>query len=253
MILASLVLGLAANEPFVEKLPGTAVEFKMVPIAAGKVKIGEKTVEVKPFFMSETEATWDMFDGFLLSGEPSKPYEQREFAPDAIARPSRSYHLPDLGWGHKGFPVINVTQETATMFCRWLSATTKKKYRLPTEAEWEWAAREASEGDFKLSSEELAKREWFGGSLETTSAVGKKAANKLGLLDILGNVGEWAVDMAGKPVLCGGDFSSDSSLVKPSARRYYSPDWQMTDPQIPKSRWWLADGWFAGFRVVCEP
>lgn len=253
-MVAGLVFALVAQQAFVQKLPDAALEFKMVPVPGGKVKIGGKSFVVKPVFMGATEATWELFDAFLLSGEPSQPYDQTKYGPDAIARPSRSYHLPDLGWGHKGYPVINITSETAEMFCRWLSKATKKKYRLPTEAEWEFAAREGKEGEWKLSKPELAKREWFEENSEsTTSPVGKRAPNALGLFDILGNVGEWAMDMAGKPVLCGGDFQYSAAKMTPSARRYYDPDWQMTDPQIPKSRWWLADGWFAGFRVVCEP
>jgi len=242
------------QEPYTEKLPNSTVEFKMVPVPGGKIKIGEKTVEVKPFFMAATETTWDLFDGYLLSGEPSKPYDQTQFPADAIARPSRSYNLPDLGWGHQGYPVISVSSFTADMFLRWLRSVTKKNYRLPTEAEWEWAAREAKDGEWKLSSEELGKREWYSGNnYNTTSPVGKRAPNALGLYDMLGNTSEWAIDLSGKPVLCGGDFSFEPPAMKPGARRYYSPDWQTTDPQIPKSRWWLSDGWFAGLRVVCDP
>jgi formylglycine-generating enzyme required for sulfatase activity len=226
----------------------------MLPVPGGKVQIGGKTLEVAPFFMAATETTWEVFDAFLLSGEPSKPYDPTKFGPDAIARPSRSYHLPDLGWGHKGYPVINVTSETAEMFCRWLSSVTKKKYRLPTEAEWELAAREASSGEWKPARDELLRREWCEeNNFNTSSPVGKRTPNALGLFDLLGNVGEWAIDLSGKPVLCGGDFHTPVASLSPSMRRYYAPDWQMTDPQIPRSRWWLSDGWFAGFRVVCEP
>lgn len=242
------------SEPYVEKLPGSTLEFKMMPVSGGKVKIGEKTVVVRPFFMAATETPWELFDAYLLSGEPSKPYDQTKYPVDAIARPSRSYHLPDLGWGHKGFPVINISCESALMFCRWLSSVTHKKYRLPTEAEWELAAREGNEGEWKLSETDLAKREWYSGNnFSTSSPVGKRAPNAFGLFDMLGNVGEWAVDVQQEPVLCGGDFNYEAAKMIPSARRRYSPDWQMTDPQLPKSRWWLSDGWFCGFRVICEP
>ena len=69
LLLCSAV-GLQA-EPYVEKLPESTAEFKMVPIPGGSVKIADQTVEVKPFFMATTETTWDIFDQFLLSGEPS--------------------------------------------------------------------------------------------------------------------------------------------------------------------------------------
>jgi formylglycine-generating enzyme required for sulfatase activity len=251
MFLGLIALTVRPPEPFIEKLAGSAVEFKMVPVAGGKIKLGDKTVEVKPFYIASTETTWEVFDAYLLSGEPSKPYDQTKFAPDAIARPSRSYHLPDLGWGHKGYPVINISDETAEMCCRWLSSVTKKKYRLPSEAEWELAARGGTDAD--VGESDIAKQEWCReNSDEKTNAVGKKIANGFGLFDMLGNVGEWGYDLAGKPVLCGGDFQYPAAKVKASLRRYYDPDWQMTDPQIPKSRWWLSDGSFAGFRVVCD-
>ncbi len=253
MTFVPLLLALFDRQPFTEKLAQYAVELRMVPVPGGKVTIAGKTVEVKPFFMESTELPWEVFDAFIISGEPSKPYDQTKFPPDAIARPSRSYHLPDLGWGHKGYPVINITSDTATMFCRWLSSVTKKKYRLPTEAEWEFAAREGKSGEWKMSEEELAKREWYAGnSGDGTGQVGKRAPNALGLYDVLGNVGEWAVDLSGKPVLCGGDYTYKAADMTPSVRRYYAPDWQYTDPQIPKSRWWLSDGWFVGMRVVCD-
>lgn len=245
------VAGLQSGD-FVEKLPNSTIEFKMVAVPGGKVKVGEKTVDVKPFHIGATEVTWDVFDQFLLSGEPSKPYDTTQYAPETIARPSRSYILPDLGWGHRGYPVINVSSTNVDMFLRWLRSVTKKKYRLPTEAEWQFAAQGGP--DFKpLTKEEAAKREWFADNSDsTTKPVGKKAPNALGLYDILGNVGEWAIDMNGKPVLCGGDIATAFDKLSPSDRRYHSPDWQVSDPQLPKSRWWLADGWFVGFRVACE-
>ncbi len=254
MLAVILLLAAPKSEPYVEKLPGSTIEFKMMPVPGGKVVIGRQTVEVKPFFMAATEAPWEVYDAFLLSGEPSKPYDQTEFGPDAIARPSRSYNLPDLGWGHQGFPVINISPTNAEMFCRWLSSVTKKKYRLPTEAEWEWAAREGVDGPWKpLTTDEVKAREWSAiNGTETSNPVAKRAPNKFGLYDILGNVAEWALDAKGKPVLCGGDFSTEASAMAPTLRRTYSPAWQERDPQLPKSRWWFSDGWFCGFRVVCE-
>ncbi len=70
---------------------------------------------------------------------------------------------------------------------------------------------------------------------------------------MLGNVGEWATDLAGEPVLCGGTFLDGPADMDPKTRKRWTPKWQESDPQIPKSRWWLADGPFVGFRVVCEP
>ncbi|MEZ0326263.1 MAG: formylglycine-generating enzyme family protein, partial [Fimbriimonas sp.] len=177
------------------------------------------------------------------------PYDQSEFAPDAIARPSRSYILPDLGWGHRGYPAINLSYTNVEMFCRWLSSVTGKKYRLPTEAEWELA----SSADGKLDKAAIEKQAWHAGNSNgTTQPVAKKAPNKLGIYDLLGNVGEWATDLEGKPVLCGPAFLDTAAAITPTARKRWTAKWQETDPQMPKSRWWLSDAPFAGFRVVCD-
>lgn len=240
--------------PFTQDLPDSLVKIQMVPIPGGTIKIGNKTVTVKPFWMAKTETPWEAFDAFTASGPASPAYDQTDFPADAIARPSKSYILPDLGWGHNGYPAINVSFLSADMFCRWLASTSKKKFRLPTEAEWEWACRAGVAGPWKMSKAELEKSAWYAGNSEkVTHPVGKKQPNKFGLHDILGNPGEWATDLEGKPVLCGGTFQDDAAGITPGNRRRWSPKWQETDPQFPKSRWWLADGMFVGFRVVCEP
>ena len=91
---------------YTETLPDSVVTISMVQIPGGSVAIGGKQVDVKPFWIASTETPWEAFDAFLASGPPSPPYDQTAFAPDAVARPSKSYILPDLGWGHHGFPAI---------------------------------------------------------------------------------------------------------------------------------------------------
>jgi formylglycine-generating enzyme required for sulfatase activity len=244
----------AKLEPFVETLPGSVVKIRMLPIPGGTVKIGTRTVTVKPFWMARTETPWEAFDAFTASGPPSPAYDQTEYAPDAVARPSKSYILPDLGWGHNGFPAINVSFISTQMFCRWLAAATQKHYRLPTEAEWELACRAGSTGPWKIDKALLEKSAWYAGNSDgVTHPVGKKLPNKWGLYDMLGSVGEWATDLKGEPVLCGGTFLDGPAGITPGMRRRQTPKWQETDPQFPKSRWWLADGKFVGFRIVCEP
>ncbi len=264
ILLGSLALGVSASTSlqatapklttYVEILPGSAVKVRMVAIPGGTVTIGSKKVEVKPFYIAENDSPWEAFDVFTASGPASKPYDQSKFAPDAIARPSKSYILPDLGWGHHGYPVINVSFTSVDMFCRWLASATKKKYRLPTEAEWELACRAGVQGPWKLTKAEIEKSCWYVGNSEsTTHPIGKKLPNKFGLYDMLGNVGQWATDLDGKPVLCGASFLDPATSLTPSARSHWTPKWQETDPQMPKSRWWLSDAPFAGFRLVCEP
>lgn len=240
--------------PFTQTLPNSLVKVPMVPIPGGTVKIGNQTVTVKPFWMAKTETPWEAFDVFTASGTASPAYDQTDFPADAIAWPSKSYILPDLGWGHNGFPAINVSFLSADMYCRWLSSATGKKYRLPTEAEWEWACRAGVTGPWKIDKKTLEKSAWYAGNSDKMShPVGKKLPNKFGLHDMLGNPGEWATDMEGKPVLCGGTFLDGVAGITPGNRRRWTPKWQETDPQFPKSRWWLADGKFVGFRVICEP
>lgn len=246
--------GAGGLKPFKQTLPESVVTLTMLPIPGGTVKVGEQTVSVKPFWMASTETPWEAFDAFFESGPPSPAYDQTEYPVDAIARPSKSYILPDLQWGHNGYPAINLSHISTVMFCRWLAKGTGKKFRLPTEAEWELAARGGAAVPPKTDAVTLDRIAWYSvNSKGTTHPVGKKAPNAFGLFDMFGNVGEWAHDVEGKPVLCGGAHLDGPELMSPATRKRWSPKWQETDPQLPKSRWWLSDGSFCGFRVVCEP
>ncbi len=241
-----------------QTLPASVVNIEMVAVPAGTLAIamgsGAKSVRVKPFWIANTETTWEAFDAFLAGGKPAVAYDQTEYPPDAIARPSKSYILPDLGWGHHGYPVINVSFLSVTMFCRWLSAQTGKKYRLPTQTEWEYACRAGSPATQPMPPAQAEKAAWFAANSDgKTHPVAKKQPNAWKLYDMQGNAGEWATDGEGKPVLCGGIFKDTLEGLLPTTRRRFSPEWQATDPQLPKSRWWLADGNFVGFRIVCEP
>ncbi len=236
---------------YAETICGTLVKFDMIGIPAGEVVLADpngegaaRHIKVKPFWMGKTEVTWDEYDVFVYRlDEPAAPAD----GTDAISRPSKPYGTVDRGFGHKGYPVMNVTYHGAEQYCRWLSVKTGKKYRLPTEAEWEYACRA---GVPEPDKEHLGDFAWFW--QEKTQPVGKKSPNAWGLFDMLGNVGEWCADLCGKPVLCGGCYEDMAKDVRPSARRYQDASWQANDPQIPKSKWWLSDGPFAGFRVVRE-
>jgi formylglycine-generating enzyme required for sulfatase activity len=239
---------------YVETLPSSVVKLNMVAIPAGSVTIGGKKVAIKPFWIANTETPWEAYDVFTSSGPPSVAYDQTQFAADAIARPSKSYIPPDLAWGHHGYPVINVSFLSVTMFCRWLSSATHKKYRLPTEAEWEYACRAGSAGPVKLTKAQAAASSWYAANSDlVTKPVAKKAPNAWKLYDMMGNVGEWATDKEDKGVLCGPTFSTTLADLSSELRQRWTPAWQAEDPQLPKSRWWLSDGHFVGFRVVCEP
>lgn len=253
MPIACLVLAwpsvASAQKPFTQTIPDTSVSFHMLPVPAGEIKLpdpknpdAQVTVKIKPFYIGKTEVTWDEYDLFYIYKRDGSEGEI-----DAESRPSRPYGTPDRGYGHEGYPVISISAHAAAKYCEWLSQKTGRKYRLPTEAEWQYAClagQPAPEGD---TLKEIA---WFWE--ESTHPAGKKKPNAWGIHDMLGNVGEWALDLQGKPVLCGGSFQDTARRVTPTARVYQTPEWQATDPQNPKGKWWLSDAPFAGFRVVCE-
>lgn len=246
-ITASLVL-CVQQTPYVEKIPGTLVSFKMIPVAEGELNSGGTKVSIKPYYIGETELLWDVFDiyAFRLDLTP----EQNAAGFDAQARPTKPYGAPDRGYGHAGYPALSMTYHSAKMFCEWLSKKTGKKYRLPTTAEWEYAARA---GASELPSD-LKTVAWFRENAEFKTQPGAKLKpNGWGLYDMLGNAGEWATDAEGKPVLCGGTFRDKKEGIRYDAKATQQPSWNSTDPQNPKSPWWLSDGGFVGLRVVCDP
>jgi formylglycine-generating enzyme required for sulfatase activity len=235
------------GQSFVERIPNTLIEFKMVWVPEGILKMSDEEIKVKGFWMGETEVTWDLYDLWAFRLDLSE--EEQERGVDAESRPTKPYGAPDKGFGHSGYPAIGMTYFSAEEFCRWLSKKTGKRYRLPTEIEWEYAGRGVEKGDFKL--DECA---WFwDNALDKTHPVKKKKPNGFGLYDMLGNVMEWCKGVDGKPVACGGSFIDKEEDVHYSARKRQTPDWNRTDPQLPKSIWWLSDAPFVGFRVVCDP
>jgi formylglycine-generating enzyme required for sulfatase activity len=237
-----------AEQTYRETLPGTVVELEMVLVPGGSVTIDGKTVEVKPFYMARTETTWDLYDVFAIRRDA----EGRLLA-DAITRPSRPYGAPDYGWGHAGFPAISVARTGAEAFAAFVSAKTGKTYRLPTEAEWVLAAGLAA-GNGPLTSARKQTLAWHRGNANKRShPVAKRTADALGLFDLFGNAAEWVVSDDGKFVTRGGSFRDPIEKVGPDARAIQDDSWNERDPQLPKSRWWLSDAPFVGFRLVRSP
>ncbi|NLN74964.1 MAG: formylglycine-generating enzyme family protein [Armatimonadetes bacterium] len=233
------------------EIPGTLVKIDMISIPAGEITMPDpdkegatKKIKVGAFAIAGTETTWDAYDAYRLGAHEGAKLVDK----DATSAPSNPYGAIDRGFGHKGYPAINVTYHGAVSYCKWLSEKTGRKFRLPTEAEWEYACRasvaEPTADQIKATAVTFA---------EKTSAVASKQPNAWGVYDMLGNVAEWCVDLKGKPVVCGGSFMDLPAKVKPSTRKYQTDAWQANDPQDPKSKWWLSDGEFVGFRVICEP
>jgi formylglycine-generating enzyme required for sulfatase activity len=227
----------AGLQPYRDSIPGTLVTFEMVPLPAGPA--------TRPLWIGRTEVTWDMYDVFALGLDAS----DTSGGADATARPSRPYGAPDYGYGHRGYPVISVTRAAAEAFCAWLSAKSGNKYRLPTDAEWQHAAQLAL-GSGPLPAEQREALVWHTENADgKTHPVASKRADRLGLHDLLGNAAEWV--MADELVVRGGSFRTEPDRLAAGAQQDES--WNERDPQIPKSRWWLSDGPFVGFRIVREP
>ncbi|HEV2292612.1 MAG TPA: SUMF1/EgtB/PvdO family nonheme iron enzyme [Tepidisphaeraceae bacterium] len=244
-------------EPFTETIPGSLVQFEMVPIQ-GRVAApgpGGTSVEfpAKSYWIGKHEVTWDAFDIFVFRLDLSEKERTLE-GRDAQSRPSKPYGAPDRGFGHAGYPALGMTYHSAQMYCQWLSEKTGKKYRLPTELEWQYAAvADVEQTPPALGPEALAKVAWFWDNAEDkTHPVGKKEPNAWGLHDMLGNVAEWVRGRDGTPVAMGGSYDDDAKDVTIGSRKLPKPEWNATDPQNPKSKWWLSDAPFIGFRVVCE-
>jgi len=235
-VLAALVAD-AQPSAYRETIPGTLVTFEMVRVPGDD-----------PFYIGRTEVTWDMYDVFALGLDAAA----KTVGADAIARPSQPYGAPDYGWGHAGYPAISIARSAAEAFCAWLSTKTGKTYRLPTDAEWARAAALAA-GSGVLSSSKRDALAWHrGNSSGTTHPVGARSADALGLFDLFGNAAEWVSTPDETAVTRGGSFRDAADAVGPDARATQDDSWNERDPQLPKSRWWLSDGPFVGFRLVMK-
>jgi formylglycine-generating enzyme required for sulfatase activity len=277
----------------VETIPGIAIKFDMVAIPGGTFKIGspanepgrmpeegpQQTIRIRPFWVGRTEVSWDEFDAFAFAqaiagvraGATTPPSEA-----DAITRPTPPYADESFGYGKGRQPVISVQHHAAMEYCRWLSAKTGRTYRLPTEAEWEYAARAGSTTAYSFGDDPatLNTVAWFAANSDGhPHPVGTRAANRWGLQDVHGNVAEWCLDryepdaysrlMPGAigPVLLptdrryphvarGGSWDDEAARLRSAARRASTPAWNRRDPQSPQSIWWFTDATFVGLRVV---
>ena len=254
--------------------------FTMGSIKGNPDELPAHKVKVDDFWMSTYEITWDQYQLFAerqidKMADPHKAGEI-EIPIDAVAAATTPYVDMSHGMGRKGFPVVNITEHAALTFCKWLSAKTGNFYRLPTEAEWEYACRAGGSDyySFGNDSTQLAEYAWYkANSDDKYQKVGTKKPNAFGLYDMHGNVAELTLDQytasgyqnRGSEVTIdpwvkptelypravrGGSWRDDATELR-SARRIGSrAAWKRIDPQIPKSKWWFTNASHVGFRII---
>ncbi|GLI40041.1 formylglycine-generating enzyme family protein [Geobacter hydrogenophilus] len=252
-----------AGSVFRDRLKNGSSGPEMVVIPAGRFRMGaifgggdpdEKPVHwvsiARPFAMGKYEVTFEEYDRFCDATGREKPKDGRRwFGP--LSRE----------WGRGRMPVMNVSWEDAAAYAKWLSEQTGQKYRLPSEAEWEFAARGGKDTPFwwgGTAGEKRANCKGCGSKWDNKKGApaGSFAANPYGLFDTAGNVWEWCLDTwhdsyTGAPadgspwlggddtrrVQRGGSFGSKPRYIRSSARGRGAPDGQYV---------------YLGFRVLRE-
>ena len=287
-ILATPTLAQNDFNAYEQKIDGTEVSFKMVPIGGGELTLGatakdksaqndelpNKKVKIDPFWMGAYEVTHGEFllfrDATRDLMPDGKPYSK------VVSRPSSPYEDPSKGLVEDDEkPAVGMTQYGALSYCRWLYYRTGVFYRIPTECEWEYAAKAGVEEPYFFGKKKklLGQYAWYAENAEgQIHDVGLKAQNPNGLYDIYGNVSEWCLDQYyadfytkvkenekgpwGKPTALnprsarGGSFMDEAAECRSANRISSTDEWKIRDPQIPKSYWWNTDSEFVGFRLV---
>jgi len=294
----------SAFEAYTKKIPGTEVAFEMLPIPDGDFLMGSPEAEpgrkadegpqvrvsVDAFWMGKHEVSWGEYQQFmklcvifgkfndLKIRQPSADNQiDAVTAPSQLYDPSFVYQSGD----DVSLPAVAMSQYGAKQYTKWLSLLTGEFYRLPTEAEWEYACRAGTTTAFSFGDEEKlleAHGCFIDNSDDETSKVGSRKPNAWGLFDMHGNVSEWvldqyhadwfgrtkkdltsSVDAIAWPkklfprVLRGGSWDSDAEDCRSAARRPSDDDqWRSYDPNSPQSPWWFASdqGQTIGFRIV---
>jgi len=282
----------AEMKPYAEVIEHTQLKIEMVPIPGGEFTMGspetesdrnedegpQRTVQVDPFWMGKFEITWEQYDVWnedkdqrmrKLLGLDQTP---RDLAIDGVSRPTEPYTDMSFGMGREDYPAICMTQHAARTYCQWLSAKTGRYYRLPTEAEWEYACRAGTTTAYSFGNEpdQLEDHAWFfDNSDDNYQRVGQKKPNPWGLHDMHGNVSEWvldqytpydSIDESVNPlvvpktlyprVVRGGGWDDDPEMLRSAARKVSDEEWKQQDPQEPKSIWYHTDALSVGFRIV---
>lgn len=292
--------------PYSMQIPGTDVSFEMVPIPGGLATIGgdprspnqrtdespQVQVMIEPLWVGKCEITQAEFQQFLQMDRLFRSFKQkgiRKVTADrlsqAVSAPTALYdasYRDEVGKGPQ-LPAIGMTQFAAKQYTKWLSGLSGLQYRLPTEAEWEYACRAGSTTEFHFGDDasELGRYAWYAANSKgQLRRVGSKAANAWGLHDMHGSVREWTIDgysaagyqaLARQPapipmlqaiqwpstvehrVARGGSWADHPDALR-SAARFSSDDDAMKDqdPEYPPSPWWYTSdpSNTFGFRIV---
>ena len=288
----------AEMKPYADLIEHTDAKLEMIPIPGGRFRMGspdseegrhddegpQHEVEISPFWMGKYEMTWDIYEVWMSDIDiirrnlaNTEPNVRDQLAEQfQVSQPTKPYTDMTFGMGKLGYPAICMTQHSARTFCKWLSAKTGRYYRLPTEAEWEYACRAGTTTAYHFGDdpELLDEYAWYyDNSDEKYQKVGRKKPNPWGLHDMHGNVAEWVLDQhtpdySGRvtghwlrdPLLVpttlfprvvrGGSWDDDPPALRSAARAASTLDWKQQDPQIPQSIWYHTDALHVGFRVV---
>lgn len=208
---------------------------KMIRMSPGSFRMGGSEKDEKPihtvrfttpFAIAAYETTFDEYDRFAQATDRTLPYDE--------------------GWGRGSRPVINVRWDDANAYAQWLSQQRGKRYRLPTEAEWEYAARSGGlDQEWAGTSDEGQLKDYAVYESNRTAPVGSKQPNGLGLYDMSGNVWEWVEDCwhedytghptdgsawlaanggdCGRRVIRGGSWNDKPVLLHSSNRNWTDP------------------------------
>jgi formylglycine-generating enzyme required for sulfatase activity len=288
----------AEMKPYVEVIEHTDATIKMTPIPGGKFLMGspesekdrkadegpQHEVEISPFWMSTTEITWNAYEVWMddldiaIRKIRKFPETERDKASEEyqLTQPTPPYVDMSFGMGKNNTPAISMTQLAARTFCNWLSTKTGRYYRLPTEAEWEYACRAGTTTAYSFGDDPALIDEYAWTSNNSDGKyqkVGRKKPNPWGLYDMHGNVAEWVLDghsvdfygahagqVVKNPLLIptteynrvvrGGSWDYSPKWARSAARMASEEDWKSQDPQSPQSIWYLTDAQGVGFRIV---
>ena len=289
--------------PYKTMIPGTDVEFEMIPIEGGSFLIGSPDSEadraedegpqfevtVEPFWIGKYEVTWAEYQRYMKLDRVFKAFKSKNIrvvkstdGVDAITAPSSLYDPSftfEAGDEPKQ-PAATMSQFAAKQYTKWLSLLSDDFYRLPTEAEWEYACRAGTTTRYYFGDDEdeLEEHAWYEeNSEELRHTVGELKPNPWGLYDMYGNVAEWTLDQLvadgykkheGKKlsamkawehptkvyprVLRGGSWELEADQCRSAARLGSDEEWRDEDPNYPQSPWWLttSPGLGAGFRLI---